>query len=51
MKDLKKKILVLGSTGMLGHQVVKYLLNFPEYEIQDIAYRAKLRPNSIILNK
>ena len=39
MKDLKKKILVLGSTGMLGHQVVNYFLNFPEYEIKDISYK------------
>jgi dTDP-4-dehydrorhamnose reductase len=50
MKDLKKTILVLGSTGMLGHQVVRYLLNFPEYQVYDLSYRKKLRTNTIIMN-
>jgi len=50
MKDLKSKILVLGSSGMLGHQVVNFLLNFPEYEVHDISYRTKLRVKTIILD-
>jgi len=49
MKNLKK-ILVLGSTGMLGHQVVSYFSNFIDYRIYDISYRTKLRPSSIILD-
>jgi dTDP-4-dehydrorhamnose reductase len=45
---LKKKILVLGSTGMLGHQVVNYFLNFDNYDVIDIAFRSKLREKTII---
>ena len=50
MNNLKNKVLVLGSTGMLGHQVVNYLLNYSDYEIHDISYRSKLRINTIILD-
>jgi dTDP-4-dehydrorhamnose reductase len=45
---LKKKILVLGSTGMLGHQVVNYFLKFDDYDVIDIAFRSKLREKTII---
>jgi len=48
--NLKKKILVLGSTGMLGHQVVKYLNNFDGFVVDDISYRNKLRKSTIIVN-
>jgi len=48
--NLKKKILVLGSTGMLGHQVVKYLNGFDEFRVDDIAYRNKLRKGTIIVD-
>jgi len=47
---LKKKILVLGSTGMLGHQVVSYFLNFDDYDVIDIAFRSKLREQTIVLD-
>lgn len=47
---MKRKILILGSTGMLGHQVVKYFLQFNEYEIVDISYKKKLREETIILD-
>ena len=47
---MKTKVLVLGSTGMLGHQVVNYLKNFDSYEVIDISYRKKLRENTIILD-
>ncbi len=47
---MKKKILVLGSTGMLGHQVVDYFLKFTEYEVIDIAFKNKFRENTIILD-
>jgi dTDP-4-dehydrorhamnose reductase len=45
---LKKKILVLGSTGMLGHQVVNYFLKFDDYDVIDIAFRSKLREKTVI---
>ena len=48
--NLKKKILVLGSTGMLGHQVVKYLNNFDGFVVDDISYRNKLREDTVIVD-
>jgi dTDP-4-dehydrorhamnose reductase len=47
---LKKKILVLGSTGMAGHQVVNYFLNFDDYDVIDISFRSKLRKKTIIID-
>ncbi len=46
--NLKKKVLVLGSTGMLGHQVVNYFLKFDDYDVIDVAFRSKLREKTII---
>ena len=45
---MKKKVLILGSTGMLGHQVVNYFLKFDDYDVIDIAFRSKLREKTII---
>ena len=42
------KVLILGSTGMLGHQVVNYFLKFDDYDVIDIAFRSKLREKTII---
>ena len=42
------KVLVIGSTGMLGHIAFKYLYNLQRYEVFDIVYRKKLRKDSII---
>lgn len=47
---MKKKVLILGSTGMLGHQVVNYFLQFEEYDVVDISFRNKLREETIILD-
>ena len=47
---LKKKILVLGSTGMLGHQVVNYLKGFDKFIVNDISYRNKLGENTVIVD-
>lgn len=47
-KVLKKKVLVLGSTGMLGHEVVYTFLGCDGYEVVDIAYRTPLRDETII---
>lgn len=47
---LKKKILVLGSTGMLGHQVVNYLKDFDKFIVDDISYRSKLREGTVIVD-
>jgi dTDP-4-dehydrorhamnose reductase len=45
---LKKKVLILGSTGMLGHQVVNYFLKVDDYDVIDISFRSKLREKTII---
>ena len=45
---MKKKVLILGSTGMLGHQVVNYFLKFDDYDVIDIAFRSKLREKTIV---
>ncbi|WP_372998894.1 dTDP-4-dehydrorhamnose reductase family protein [Sulfurimonas sp.] len=47
---MKKRVLVLGSTGMLGHQVVNYFLQFNEYEVIDISFKNKFREETIILD-
>ena len=47
---MKKKVLVLGSTGMLGHQVVQYFKNFDEYDIYDVSYRNKLTDQTSIID-
>jgi dTDP-4-dehydrorhamnose reductase len=47
---LKKKLLVLGSTGMLGHQVADYFLKLDDYNVVDIAFRSKLRQETIIVD-
>ncbi|WP_439481744.1 dTDP-4-dehydrorhamnose reductase family protein [Cyclobacterium plantarum] len=43
-----KKVLILGSTGMLGHQVFYQLNSSNNYELYDLSFRNKLREASII---
>ena len=43
-----KKVLILGSTGMLGHQVFFNLSNSSEFEVFDLSFRNKLREETII---
>jgi len=45
---LKKKVLVLGSTGLIGHQVYNYLEKHSEYELSNISYRKKLNDATFI---
>jgi dTDP-4-dehydrorhamnose reductase len=44
----KKKILILGSTGMLGHVLYSVLQKESNIELYDIAYRTKLTNKTII---
>ncbi|MBY0485819.1 MAG: sugar nucleotide-binding protein, partial [Flavobacteriaceae bacterium] len=44
----KVKVLILGSTGMLGHVLFNYLKFNSNFEIYDLVYRTKLREESII---
>lgn len=43
-----RKVLVLGSTGMLGHQVVLRLARNPDFEVFDLSFRNKFREETII---
>jgi dTDP-4-dehydrorhamnose reductase len=46
----KKKILLLGATGMAGHVAYHYLKETNKYEILDVVYRNKLTADSIVLD-
>lgn len=46
----KKKILLLGATGMAGHVAYHYLKETNKYEIIDVVYRNKLTADSIVLD-
>jgi len=44
------KVLVLGSTGMLGHQLCNYLISNSEYIVFDVARRAKFRSETTLID-
>jgi dTDP-4-dehydrorhamnose reductase len=48
MEKVKQKVLILGSTGMLGHQVFYLLESSEDFEVIDLVYRSKLRNESIV---
>jgi dTDP-4-dehydrorhamnose reductase len=45
---MKLKVLVLGSTGLIGHQVFNYLVKTEKYELYNITYRKKLNNETIL---
>ena len=47
---MKKKVLVLGSTGMIGHQVYHHLNLSDDYCLSNISYRKKLNEDSIVID-
>lgn len=47
---MNKKVLVLGSTGLIGHQVYNYLKKYSDYELSNISYRKKSNDSSILLD-
>jgi dTDP-4-dehydrorhamnose reductase len=47
---MNKKILILGSTGLIGHQVYNYLKRNSSYTLANIAYRKKLTDDSLLLD-
>jgi len=47
---LKNKALVLGSAGLIGHQVYNYLKVSDNYELHNISYRNKIQDDTILLN-
>jgi len=48
--NLHKKVLVLGATGLIGHQVYYYLREHSTYELSNISYRTKLEEDTILLD-
>jgi len=44
----KKKIFILGSTGMAGHMIYYFLENTSKYKIVNLSYRRKLNDRSIL---
>lgn len=47
---MKQKVLVLGSTGLIGHQVFNYLKKLNKYKLYNIAYRKKLQEDTILVD-
>ena len=47
---MKRKVLVLGSTGMIGHQVYMHLELSGEYELFNFSFRNKLNNQTIIID-
>ena len=47
---MKNKALVLGSAGLIGHQVYNYLKVSDNYELHNISYRNKIQDDTILLN-
>ena len=47
---MKNSVLVLGSTGLIGHQVYNYLKENSDYNLSSISYRKKLEDDTIILD-
>lgn len=46
----KKKIVILGSTGMAGHMIYEYLSHREDFEIINLAFRKKLNESTIIID-
>jgi dTDP-4-dehydrorhamnose reductase len=47
---VKAKVLVLGSTGLIGHQVYNCLIKNKEYVVFNFSYRKKLTPDSYLID-
>jgi dTDP-4-dehydrorhamnose reductase len=47
---LEKKVLVLGSTGLIGHQVYNFLNDNSDFHLSNIAYREKLQEDTILID-
>ena len=47
-KIIPKRVLILGSTGMLGHMLFYYLKKNKNFKIYDLSFRKKLNQKSLI---
>lgn len=46
----KIRVLVLGATGLIGHQVFNYLHGLGEYKLFNFTFRTKLNENSVLVD-
>ena len=46
----KKKVVILGSSGMAGHVIFKYLEDSSDYQIFNVSYRNKINADTTILD-
>ena len=44
------KVLVLGSTGMIGHQIFNYLKKNSIFELYNVSFRKKLQDDTFLLD-
>ena len=47
---MKNRILVIGSTGLIGHQIYNYLKKNSDYHLSNISYRKKLQEDTILID-
>lgn len=47
---MKKKVLVLGSSGLIGHQVFNYLNDHGDYEMFNLSQKNQIRNDTILLD-
>jgi len=47
---LNKKVLILGSSGLIGHQVHNYLMINSDYQLTNISHTRKINSETILLN-
>jgi len=47
---LNKKVLILGSSGLIGHQAYNYLKDNSDFSLSNISYRRKLNSETILLD-
>ena len=47
---MKDKVLILGSAGLIGHQVHNYLKESNNYDLYNISYRNKIQDDTILLD-
>lgn len=47
---MNKKVLILGSSGLIGHQVHNYLMINSDYQLTNISHTRKINSETILLN-
>jgi len=47
---LKSRVLILGASGMIGHQIFNHLKNNSDYDLYNFSYRKKLQADTVLLD-